>query len=181
MSSSDAEVGEVILSAAQIAEGVRKLAAQINRDYAGREVVLVGVLTGAAVFLSDLMRQLTVPVQVDFIAVSSYENATVSSGRVRVLKDLTCEVAGRDVLVVEDIVDTGRSLQAILELVRQRGAASVKTVCLLSKPSRREVDVTPDYCAFEIPDKFVVGYGLDYAQKYRNLPYIAALVTQGRD
>jgi len=173
------EVGEVLLSAEQIAEGVREVAAQINRDYEGREVVLVGVLTGAAVFLSDLMRQLEMPLRVDFVALASYGDHTVSSGEARLVKDLTCDIEGRDVLVVEDIIDTGLSLQAVLELLRQRGAASVKTVCLLDKPARREVEVTPDYCAFEIPDAFVVGYGLDYAQKYRNLPYIAVLRPEG--
>jgi hypoxanthine phosphoribosyltransferase len=169
------DIGEVLITAEQIAAEVGALAGRINEDYAGRRLLLVGVLTGAVVFLSDLMRRLAMPVLVEFIELSSYDSGTVSSGDVQVRKDLRHDISGHDVLVVEDIVDTGHSLRAALDLLEHRGAASVRSACLLSKPSRRVVDVTPDYVAFEIPDRFVVGYGLDCDQQYRNLPYILAL------
>ena len=169
------EVERILLTEDQIARRVAELAASLHNDYTGRDPLLVGVLTGAVVFLADLMRHLPLPVSVDFIQVASYGDATVSSGQVRVLKDLQRPVAGRDVLVVEDIVDTGRSLRFITDHLAAGNPRSLKVCAFLDKPSRREVDVQIDYLGFEIPDFFVVGYGLDFAQKYRNLPYVAVL------
>ncbi len=169
------EVERILLTADQIAERVQELAADLQRDYRDRNPLLVGVLTGSVVFLADLMRHLQMPVVVDFMQVSSYGDSTVSSGNVQVVKDLTQPVEGRDVVVVEDIVDTGRSLRFIVDELHRRGAGSVKVCVLLDKPSRREVDVPLHYVGFQIPDYFVVGYGLDFAQKYRNLPYVAVL------
>jgi hypoxanthine phosphoribosyltransferase len=152
------------------------LAAEITRDYTDRKGVhLVGVLKGAFVFMSDLVRQIGLPVTIDFLALSSYAAGTTSSGEVKLLKDLDAALAGRHVVVVEDIVDTGLTLSYLQEILRARGPASLRTACLLSKPSRRKVDVTVDYIGFTIEDRFVVGYGLDYAEQYRHLPYIGTL------
>jgi hypoxanthine phosphoribosyltransferase len=152
------------------------LGAEITRDYTDRKGVhLVGVLKGAFVFMSDLVRQIGLPVTIDFLALSSYAAGTTSSGEVKLLKDLDAALAGRHVVVVEDIVDTGLTLSYLQEILRARGPASLRTACLLSKPSRRKVDVTVDYIGFTIEDRFVVGYGLDYAEQYRHLPYIGTL------
>lgn len=178
------DIQEILLTEQQIAEKVKELAAQINRDYEGKEPVLVAVLNGAVVFLSDLMRNLVVPVSVDFVKWVSYGSDTRSSGVVRILKDLDESVESRHVLVVEDIIDTGLTLHYLLENLRARNVASLKVVALLDKPSRRKVQVKADYLGFEVPDAFVVGYGLDYAQKYRNLPFIGILkpeIYAGRD
>jgi hypoxanthine phosphoribosyltransferase len=169
------DVKEVLLSAQQIEARVKELAAQISADYRGREPVLVGVLDGAVVFLSDLMRALTIPLRIDFVKWSSYGDASVSSGEVQMLKDLSFSVEGNHILVVEDIVDTGLTLRYLLENLHTRNAESIAVAALLNKRSRRRVEVELDYVGFEVPDEFVVGYGLDLAQRYRNLPYVAVL------
>lgn len=160
---------EVLLDRKEISARVRELAAEITRDYAGKSLLLVCVLKGAVIFLSDLMRHLGVPVEVDFIAVSSYGASTVSSGVVRILKDLDQSIEGKHVLVVEDIVDTGLTLNYLRDNLHQRRPASLKVVTLLDKPERRQVDFNPDYCGFAIPDRFVVGYGLDCNEQHREL------------
>ena len=160
----------------EIAARVDGLSGEINAWFAGTgELVVVGLLRGSFVFIADLARRLTVPVEIDFIEASSYGNSTESSREVRILKDLRGEIEGRDVLVVEDIVDTGHTLSHVLAILRTRNPARLETCALLSKPSRREVDVPVRWIGFEIPDAFVVGYGIDYAQRNRNLPYIGAV------
>jgi hypoxanthine phosphoribosyltransferase len=170
-----ASTPDVLIDADALRDRVEQLAAQINADYAGKSVVLVCVLKGAVLFLADLMRELTVECEVDFMAVSSYGSATESSGVVRVLKDLDRPIADRHVLVVEDIVDSGRTLSKLLEMLETRGPASLAVCALLTKPERREVPLEASYIGFEIPDRFVVGYGLDHAERHRNLPHIATL------
>jgi hypoxanthine phosphoribosyltransferase len=172
---SDAEIGETLVSSEELERRVAELGAQISRDYEGRDLVLIGVLKGAVVFLADLMRHLTVPCEVDFMAVSSYGSQTDSSGVVRILKDLDASIAGRDVLIVEDIIDSGLTLQYLLRNLRARDPRSLEVCALLTKPERRRVDLPTRYVGFEIPNKFVVGYGLDHAQRHRNLRRIAAL------
>jgi hypoxanthine phosphoribosyltransferase len=173
---SDVEaIGEVLVPAEDLTRRVKELAQEINRDYTGRELLLIGVLKGAVFFLSDLMRELTVPVEVDFMAVASYGSATRSSGVVRILKDLDAAIEGRDVLIVEDIVDSGLTLQYLLRNLAGRNPSSLEVCALLIKPDRRKVDLRTRYVGFEIPDKFAIGYGLDHAERYRNLPYVAAL------
>jgi hypoxanthine phosphoribosyltransferase len=165
-----------LLTQEAIASRVAELAAQIRADYAStRDLHMVCVLKGAFVFFSDLVRQLDRHVTLDFIVASSYGKATRSSGEVRLIKDLDTGIEGRDVMIVEDIVDTGLTLTYLTEVFKARGPRSVKTACLLSKPSRRQVDVPVDYVGFTIEDRFVIGYGLDYAERYRNLPYIGVL------
>ena len=154
---------------------VAELGEEISSDYAGRDLLLVGVLKGAVFFLSDLMRQIEIPVEVDFMAVASYGSQTDSSGVVRILKDLDAAIEGRDVLIVEDIVDSGLTLQYLLRNLSNRGPASLEVCALLTKPERRTVDLPTRYIGFEIPDKFAIGYGLDHAERFRNLPYVAAL------
>lgn len=168
-------IDRVLLSEEKINQRVKEMAAQISADYAGKEdIVLVGVLKGSFIFLADLARQLTVPHHVDFIALSSYNSGTVS-GAVRLIMDTRAAVTDQHVLVVEDIVDTGNTLNYLLRVFQARQPASLRTCVLTSKPDRREVEVPLDYLGFEIPDVWVVGYGLDYADRYRTLPYIAAL------
>lgn len=166
----------ILLSAQDIQQRVRELAEEIQRDYAeDAQLHLVSVLKGGFIFLGDLVRAMQRPVTIDFMAVSSYAKGTTSSGEVRVLKDLDTGLDGRNVIIVEDIVDTGLTLQYLQEILRARAPKSLKTACLLSKPSRRAVEVKVDYIGFTIEDRFVVGYGLDYAEQYRNLPYLAML------
>jgi hypoxanthine phosphoribosyltransferase len=171
----DPAIGEVLVPAGDLGRRVRELAAEVSRDYEGRDLVLIGVLKGAVFFLSDLMRQLTVPCEVDFMAVASYGSATKSSGVVRILKDLDAVIEGRDVLIVEDIVDSGLTLQYLLRNLAGRNPRSLEVCALLIKPARRKVELDTRYVGFEIPDKFVVGYGLDLDERYRNLPFVAAL------
>ncbi|MCR5509823.1 hypoxanthine phosphoribosyltransferase [Lachnospiraceae bacterium XBB2008] len=170
-----AERVEIMLTEEEVDSRIREIGEQISKDYAGRMVHLVCVLKGGSFFMTELAKRITVPVSLDFMSVSSYGGSTKSSGVVRIVKDLDEPLEGKDVLVVEDIVDSGRTLSYLLELLRDRGPASVKLCTLLDKPERRVVDVHVDYTGFEIPDEFVVGYGLDYDQRYRNLPYIGVV------
>ena len=170
----DLRPSEILLSEAQIQKRVAELAHEIRKDYPD-DLHVIAVLKGAFVFLSDLARALENGVTLDFIAVSSYGQGSVSSGQVQLLKDLESPIEGRDVIIVEDIVDTGLTLTYLQEILRARSPRSLRTACLLSKPSRRKIDVTVDYIGFSIEDKFVVGYGLDVAERYRNLPYIAVV------
>ena len=169
------DIEAVLVSQAQIARKIAELAALIDTDYAGREVVLVGVLKGAVMVMADLARALSVPVSLEFMAVSSYGSATSSSGVVRILKDLDRDIAGCHVLVVEDIIDSGLTLAWLLRNLRSRGPASVEVVAMLRKPEAAQVQVPVRYMGFDIPSVFVVGYGLDYAQRYRELPYVGTL------
>jgi hypoxanthine phosphoribosyltransferase len=168
-------VGEILVQPDDLSRRVRELGAQISADYEGRDLLLVGVLKGAVFFLSDLMRHIAVPCEVDFMAVASYGSATDSSGVVRILKDLDAALDGRNVLIVEDIVDSGLTLQYLLRNLGARNPASIEVCALLTKPDRRKVELEPRYVGFEIPNRFVVGYGLDYLERYRNLPYVAVL------
>ncbi len=172
-------IGEVLVQADDLQHRVRQLGEQITSDYEGRELLLVGVLKGAIFFLSDLMRQIYVPCEVDFMAVASYGSATDTSGIVRILKDLDTAIEGRHVLIVEDIVDSGLTLQYLLRTLQARNPASLEVCALLTKPERRKVEMPARYIGFEIPDRFAVGYGLDHAERFRNLPYIAALNAAG--
>ncbi len=174
-SGQSSEVGEVLVATEDLNRRVRALGEEISRDYAGRPLLLVGVLKGAVFFLSDLMRFIDIPVEVDFMAVASYGSATDSSGVVRILKDLDIAIEGRDVLIVEDIVDSGLTLQYLLRNLGSRNPATLEVCALLIKPDRREVDLPIRYVGFEIPDRFVIGYGLDYAERHRNLPFVAVL------
>jgi len=169
------ELGEVLVTAEDLQRRVAELGREITRDYAGRRLLLVGVLKGAVFFLSDLMRAIDVPVEVDFMAVASYGSATDSSGVVRILKDLDAAIEDRDVLIVEDIVDSGLTLQYLLRNLGSRNPRTLEVCALLMKPERRKVDLPTKYVGFEIPDRFVVGYGLDHAERHRNLPFVAAL------
>ena len=169
------DVDEVLVGSKTLAARLDELAAAVDRDYAGESVLLVGVLKGAFILMADIARRLTIPVSVDFMAVSSYGSATRSSGVVRILKDLDAEIEGQHVLVVEDIVDSGLTLQYLLRNLRSRGPASVEVLSLLTKPSRHEVDVPYRYVGFAVPDVFVIGYGLDFAERYRELPFIGTL------
>jgi hypoxanthine phosphoribosyltransferase len=173
--SGEPELGEVLVSAEDLQRRVVELGEEISRDYAGKSLLLVGVLKGAVFFLSDLMRYIDIPVEVDFMAVASYGSATDSSGVVRILKDLDAAIEGRDVLIVEDIVDSGLTLQYLLRNLGSRNPRTLEVCALLTKPERRKVDLPTRYVGFEIPDRFVVGYGLDYAERHRNLPFVAAL------
>jgi hypoxanthine phosphoribosyltransferase len=173
---SDPRIGEVLVTERQLADRVRELGAEISRDYAGRDILLVGVLKGAVFFLSDLMRHLEIPCEVDFMAVASYGSSTDSSGVVRILKDLDVPIQGRDVLIVEDIVDSGLTLSYLLRTMKAREPASLDVCALLTKPDRLKSNVDIRYTGFEIPNRFVIGYGLDYGQRYRQLPYVAVLV-----
>jgi hypoxanthine phosphoribosyltransferase len=168
-------VGELVVEQVDLQARVRELGHDISLAYTERRLLLVCVLKGAVFFLSDLMRHIDIPVEVDFMAVASYGSATDSSGVVRILKDLDTPIEGRDVLIVEDIVDSGLTLQYLMRNLGSRNPASLEVCALLTKPSRRKVDLPVRYVGFEIPDKFVVGYGLDYDERYRNLPYIAVL------
>ena len=174
----DSAIGEVLVPHDDLQRRVAELGAEISREYAGRDLVMVGVLKGALLFIADLMRQLTVPCEVDFMAVSSYGSSTDSSGVVRILKDLDAPIEGRDVLIVEDIIDSGLTLQYLLRNLRARNPGSLEVCALLTKPARRRVELPIRYVGFEIPNRYVIGYGLDYAQRYRNLSYVAVLNEQ---
>jgi hypoxanthine phosphoribosyltransferase len=175
----DAAVGEILVQPDDLSRRVRQLGEQISADYAGRDLLLVGVLKGAVFFLSDLMRHIRIPCEVDFMAVASYGSATDSSGVVRILKDLDAAIEGRHVLIVEDIIDSGLTLQYLLRNLGARDPATIEVCALLTKPERRKVELEPRYVGFEIPNRFVVGYGLDHGERYRNLPYVAVLRQAG--
>jgi hypoxanthine phosphoribosyltransferase len=175
----DENVGKILVQQDDLAHRVRELGEEISRDYEGRDLFLVGVLKGAVFFLSDLMRHLTVPCEVDFMAVSSYGSSTDSSGVVRILKDLDVSIEGREVLIVEDIVESGLTLQYLLRTLKAREPASLEVCALLTKPERRKVELPIRYVGFEIPNRFAIGYGLDHAERYRNLPYVAVLADPG--
>lgn len=165
----------VLISEEQVNDRIRELAERINVDYAGKTVHLIGVLKGSVFFMCELAKRITVPVTMDFMSVSSYGNAKTSSGVVKLIKDLDESIEGRDVILVEDIMDSGRTLSYLVKILKERKPESFKVITLLDKPDRRVVDIEPDMTCFEVPDRFVVGYGLDCAQKYRNLPYIGVI------
>ena len=169
------DVLRVLLSEDEIREKVRELGGKITADYKNSNLMLVTVLKGAVVFLADLMRQIDVPAEIDFMVVSSYGSGVKSSGVEKIVKDLDVPLAGKDILIVEDILDSGLTLSYIKELLESRGPRSIRIATLLDKPSRRKVDLQADYIGFSVPDEFVIGYGLDYDEKYRNLPYIGIL------
>jgi hypoxanthine phosphoribosyltransferase len=171
----DPNVGEILVQPDDLAHRVSELAEEISRDYADKNVLLIGVLKGAVFFLADLMRKIDVDCEVDFMAVSSYGSSTDSSGVVRILKDLDEPIEGRHVLIVEDIVDSGLTLSYLFRMLGARSPASLEVCALLTKPDRREVDMPIRYVGFEIPNRFAIGYGLDHAERYRNLPYVAVL------
>ena len=171
----DPAIGETLIPAVELRTRVGELAAELGRDYVGRDLVMIGILKGAVLFLGDLMRDMSVPCEIDFMAVSSYGSETDSSGVVRILKDLDSSIEGRDVLIVEDIIDSGLTLQYLLRNLRARNPRSLEVCALLTKPERRRVDLPIKYVGFEIPNRFVIGYGLDHAQRYRNLDYVAVL------
>lgn len=169
------DIKEVLLSEEVIRKRCRELAEEITRDYDGKSLVLVGILKGSVMFMGDLMKEIGIPVEIEFMAVSSYGRGTESSGVVRILKDLDTDIEGKDILFVEDIIDSGNTLNYLKDYMMARKAASVEIVCLLDKPSRRKKKVDVRYTGFEIPDEFIVGYGIDYAEMYRNLPFVATL------
>jgi hypoxanthine phosphoribosyltransferase len=177
----DGEIGDVLVPAEDLKRRVAELGAEISRDYDGRDLVMVGVLKGAVLFLADLMRHLTIPCEIDFMAVSSYGSQTDSSGVVRILKDLDGSIEGRDALIVEDIIDSGLTLQYLLRNLRARNPRSLEVCALLTKPERRRVELPVRYVGFEIPNRFAIGYGLDHAQRHRNLDYVAALAGETRE
>ena len=169
------DIQQVLFSQQQLEQRVEEIAQQINRDYADKEILLVSVLRGSFIFMADLARKITRPCRVDFMSVSSYGKSTTSSGQVQITKDLSEDISGMHVIVVEDILDSGNTLSYLLRLLEQRHPASIRLCTLLDKPDRRKVEVAVHYSGFTIPDAFVVGYGLDYAERYRNLPYIGIL------
>ncbi|HET7121598.1 MAG TPA: hypoxanthine phosphoribosyltransferase [Solirubrobacterales bacterium] len=171
----DPAIGETLVARDDLQRRIAELGAEISRDYGGRELIMVGVLKGAVLFLADLMRHIESPCEIDFMAVSSYGSQTDTSGVVRILKDLDAPIEGRDVLIVEDIIDSGLTLQYLMRNLKARNPASLAACALLTKPDRLRVDLSPRYVGFEIPNRFAIGYGLDHAQKYRNLDFVAAL------
>ena len=177
MSQTEVEKGvaEVLIDEDDLQRRIAELGDEISADYRGRDLLLLGVLKGAVFFMSDLMRRLTIPCEIDFMAISSYGASTDSSGVVRILKDLDINIEGRHVLVVEDIIDSGLTLSYLMRMLESREPATLEICALLTKPERREIDVDVRYTGFEIPNRFVIGYGLDFAERYRNLPYVAVL------
>jgi hypoxanthine phosphoribosyltransferase len=171
----ESAVGEVLIDADALGARIAELGAEISADYEGRDLLLIGVLKGAVFFMADLMRKLTIPCEVDFMAISSYGASTDSSGVVRILKDLDINIEGRHVLVVEDIIDSGLTLSYLMRNLESREPETLEVCALLTKPDRREMEVPVRYVGFEIPNRFVIGYGLDFGERYRNLPYVAVL------
>lgn len=169
------DMAKIMLSETELHEKVVELGGKISRDYADKNLLLVSVLKGSVIFMADLMRAITIPATVDFMSVSSYGSGTKTSGVVKIVKDLDIPLEGYDLLIVEDILDSGKTLEYIIELLEARNPRSIKICTLLDKPERRQVNITASYSGFVIPDEFVVGYGLDYAEKYRNLPFIGVL------
>lgn len=169
------DIEKILVSESEIKEICQRLGRQISKDYEGKKLLLVSVLKGAVVFMADLMREITIPCTIDFMAVSSYKNSTKSSGAVTFKKDLDINPEGYDILIVEDILDSGLSLKSITEILKCRGANSLKICAFLDKPENRQTEITADYVGTQVPNEFVVGYGLDYAEQYRNLPYVGVL------
>lgn len=169
------DIQEVLFSEEQLAACVSDLGHKITEDYSGKQLVVVGILKGSNIFTSDLVRKIDLPLRMDFMAVSSYGNATTSTGQVKIIKDLDKGIEGEHVLIVEDIVDSGLTLKYLKDLLATRKPASVRICTLLDKPARRKEDIEPDYIGFEVPDEFIIGYGIDYAERYRNLPFIGIL------
>ena len=169
------DMTKILVKREDIQKAVAQLGREITHDYQGRDLVMVCILKGASVFFSDLIREVDLPVTLDFMALSSYRNSTKSSGVVQITRDLQRDISGRDIIIVEDILDSGNTLYFLTEYLKTKGAASVTIATLLDKPARREKPITADYAGFDVPDEFVVGYGLDYCQQYRNMPYIGVL------
>lgn len=169
------DIKEVLLTEEVLMEKIIEMAAAISKEYEGRELILLGILKGSVMFMSDLMKHITIPCKMDFMAVSSYGDATESSGIVKIIKDLDFEIKGKDVLIVEDIIDSGVTLKYLMSYLGARSPRSLQIACLLNKPERRKEELDVKYCGFDVPDHFLVGYGLDYAEVYRNLPYIGIL------
>ena len=179
MCTMDQDIDHILVSEEALKAKVTELGAQISRDYAGKQLLLVSILKGGVVFMADLMRAVTIPCAIDFMVVSSYGGSnTMSTGLVKIIKDLDADLSGKDVLIVEDILDTGITLSNLMPMLKMRNPNSVRLCTILSKPSRRKAEIEPDYLGFEVPDEFVVGYGLDYNEKYRNLPYVGVLKSQ---
>ncbi len=172
------DINEVLFSEELLCDVVKKLGAQISSDYKDRNLLMVSILKGSVVFMTDLMRSIDIPCEIDFMAVSSYGSGTKSSGTVRILKDLDRDIRGYDVLIVEDILDSGMTLNYLMDLLYARNPNSIRICTLFDKPERRKVDIYPDYKGLEVPDEFIVGYGLDYDEKYRNLPFVGILKPQ---
>jgi len=169
------DIKEILVTEQQLQAKVAELGAQISRDYAGKDLLLVAILKGSVVFMADLMRAITIPCKIDFMVVSSYGSSTTTSGLVKIVKDLDQDLSGKDVVIVEDILDTGVTLSNLVPMLKMRNPSSVRICTILDKPSRRKADIRADYEGYAIPDEFVVGYGLDYAENYRNLPYVGVL------
>ena len=169
------DIKEVLFSEDELGDKVRQMGAKISKDYFGRELILIGVLKGSVIFMSDLLRSISIPCKMDFMAVSSYGTSTETSGVVRILKDLDFEIQGKDVLIVEDIIDSGVTLKYLIKYLSARKPNSLEIACLLNKPDRRRVEIDVKYLGYDVPDHFLVGYGLDYAEKYRNLPFVGIL------
>jgi len=169
------DIKEVILKEEEVVSKIKELAGRISKDYEGKNLLIVGILKGSVIFASDLIKNITIPCEVDFMAVSSYGNSSETSGVVRILKDLDHSIEGKDIIIVEDIIDSGVTLDYLIRYLEARNVNSVKIAALLSKPARRKVEINVEYLGFEVPDEFIVGYGLDYSEKYRNLPYVAVL------
>ncbi len=169
------DIKEILFDEETLRNKIKEIGKQISEDYAGRDLILIGVLKGSVMFMSDLMKEISIYCCMDFMAVSSYGDSTQTSGVVRILKDLDYHIEGKDILIVEDIIDSGITLKYLIEYLKGRKPNSVEIACLLNKPDRRKVDIDVKYLGFDVPDAFLVGYGLDYAEKYRNLPYIGVL------
>ena len=169
------DIKEVLFSEDELRDKVRQMGAKISNDYSGRELILIGVLKGSVIFMSDLIKTISIPCKMDFMAVSSYGTSTETSGVVRILKDLDFEIQGKDVLIVEDIIDSGVTLKYLMKYLSARKPNSLEIACLLNKPDRRRVEIDVKYLGYDVPDHFLVGYGLDYAEKYRNLPFVGIL------
>ena len=179
MCTMDQDIDRILVSEQELKAKVAEMGAAISRDYAGKQLLLVSILKGSVVFMADLMRAVTIPCAIDFMVVSSYGGSnTMSTGLVKIIKDLDADLSGKDVLIVEDILDTGITLSHLMPMLKMRNPNSVRLCTILSKPTRRQTKIEPDYLGFEVPDEFVVGYGLDYDEKYRNLPYVGVLKSQ---
>ncbi|MBW9153386.1 hypoxanthine phosphoribosyltransferase [Clostridium estertheticum] len=169
------DIKEVLYNEDQLRDKIRQMGEKVSKDYYGKDLILIGILKGSVIFMSDLIKEITIPCKMDFMAVSSYGNSTKTSGVVRILKDLDFEIQGKDVLIVEDIIDSGVTLKYLMKCLSARKPSSLEIICLLNKPERRKVDIEVKYVGFDVPDFFIVGFGMDYAERYRNLPYIGIL------